>query len=129
MTRGLFGGGSLFPDLNYGRLRLLRILYWQLHDKLSVSRLAGEADLPVIVSGDNAMSDVEAQAGPDAYGLRSKKWLENLAPMFGRNARALICDSHTDPVALHPGTYRDFRRLGRRVDRIVQQVGPDLAYA
>src|ERR1700690_4019107 len=108
--------------------------------ELGVAGFGGEGDGAAVLLRD-ALDDAEAEAGADADGLGGVEGGEDAGLAFQRDAGALAGNRNAKEAAwlagrrgvtgrlLLPGADANVAALGDRVDRIVQQVGPDLVEA
>ena len=53
-----------------------------MHDKFGLAGFAGEANVAAIRADDDAMGDVQTQAGADADGFGGKERLEDALPVL-----------------------------------------------
>src|SRR6478609_7802915 len=74
----------------------------------------------------NALNRVKAQTGSRADTLCGEKRLVHMGLNFWWNARAVVADLHDDAVVLLVGTHPKFTGAVHGVDRIVDNVSPDL---
>ena len=75
---------------------------------------------------DQAPDDVEAQAGALADRLGGEERLEHALADVGGNARPVVDDADDDALALAGRGHVDAARLRNGIERVVDQVRPDL---
>ena len=74
-------------------------------------------DLSAEFLRDDAVNDLEAEAGAGALRLGGEEWLEDVGKNFRRNAGAVIADADDEPAGLGPGGDFELCALGRRIQR------------
>src|SRR5579884_518411 len=99
----------------------------QLHNELGLARFAGKTNVAFIMTCNNPVGDVQSQARPYAKRLGCKKRLKHLVAVFRRNTLPLVGNPHAHPFAFNPCANGDFATFRGSVNRIVQQISPDLA--
>ncbi len=93
--------------------------------KLRAARLRLDRDLAVVVL-DEPADDVEAEARTLPRRLGREERIEDPVADLGGNAGSVVGDPHDDRAGLAPGRDLDPARLGDGVERVVDQVPPDL---
>src|SRR5437763_15312742 len=98
----------------------------QQHLEAGVARLRLHADVAVVATDDDAIADVETEAGAVADILGREEGLEDAPLQFGRDSRSRVADLDEDAVAFPGGPHGQRALAAHGVDGVVDEVGPDL---
>ena len=84
-----------------------------------------EPNLPPVLVHDDVMGEVEAEAGAGAHGFRRKERVEDPRLHVRWDPGTVICDLHDHVVGVGAGPQLDRTAAVHRVDRVVDDIGPD----
>ena len=85
-----------------------------------------QVDFSLMLLYDDVMGDVQSHAGSFPHFLGGKKWIENAGLYFLGDAWTGVFDLDYDPLAFMPRSQGDFANAVHRIDRIVDEIRPDL---
>ena len=100
---------------------------WQADDEARVAGLGLDVKLSGELLGDDAVNDLEAEAGAGSLRLSGEERLEDARKNIGWNPGAVIDDRDNKPIGLGPSGDFEFPALRGGVDGVVDEIGPDLA--
>ncbi len=98
---------------------------WQRNPELCSARARLEFDVAA-VAADQPPRDVEAEAGALPDRLGREKRIEDLFAKVRRNAGPVVDDVDDHEIEAARRRDRDFARVADGVDRVVDEIGPDL---
>src|ERR1700716_516899 len=109
-----------------GWLRGGRLIDGEQRLDAGVARLRLHADVAVVATDDDAIADVQTEAGAVANVLGREERFEDAPLQLGRNSGPGVADLDKDPIVFSggPNSQRPFPIHG--VDGVVDQVGPHL---
>src|SRR5581483_5790947 len=99
---------------------------WQCDFEAGVSRTRFNGEASVMFENDDVVGDMQTQARAESDGLGRKERVKNARLNIGRNARTRIANLNTHVVGFAVGAERKFAFAFHRVNRIVNDIRPDL---
>src|SRR6185503_19526995 len=75
---------------------------------------------------DDACDGVQAQTSPLADLFRSEEWFEDARPRGSRYSRTIVANLNQNISRFALGAYLQFTAFAHRIDRVNNQVGPNL---
>jgi hypothetical protein len=74
----------------------------------------------------DSLHRVQAQTGPLPHSLGSEEWIEHVGLYFGRNSRAIVGNLDDDTIVVAKCFYLKFPLATHGINRVVDNVCPDL---
>src|SRR5580658_1551987 len=74
----------------------------------------------------NALHCIETQPSSLAHSLSGEEWFKNVLLDLGPDSRTVVADLHYDAIRIPISPHAQLALSSHRVDRVVDQVGPDL---
>src|SRR5437764_10524884 len=93
--------------------------------KTSISRTGSHLNIAAVLF-HNPLHGIEAKSGALSHAFGGEERLENPRQEFRRYTWAIIGDLHHDTVVLAVSAYPQFAFSAHCVDRVVDEIGPDL---